>query len=62
MPELPTFDLKRPSFDRIPASCGVASWRFLGLSFAGWNVVVSVLLVAGSLAAAREAISGRAGR
>ena len=27
-------------------SCTEASWRFLGLSFAGWNVVGSVLLVA----------------
>ena len=60
--ELPTFDLKRPSFDRIPASCGVASWRFLGVSFAGWNVVSSVLLAAGSLAAAWEVVAGRPGR
>jgi disulfide bond formation protein DsbB len=27
-------------------SCTEATWRFLGLSFAGWNVVVSALLVA----------------
>jgi len=60
--ELPTFDLKRETFDRIPASCGVASWRFLGLSFAGWNVVSSILLAAGSLAAAREAVAGHPGR
>ena len=38
---LPSFDLKHDSFNRIPVSCGVASWRFLGLSFAGWNVVAS---------------------
>ena len=43
---LPTFDLKQGSFDRIPVSCGVASWRLLGLSFAGWNVVTSLLLAA----------------
>ena len=43
---LPTFDLKKDTFDRIPVSCGVASWRFLGLSFAGWNVVASLLLAA----------------
>jgi disulfide bond formation protein DsbB len=60
--ELPSFDLKQESFDRIPASCGVAAWRMLGLSFAGWNVVSSVLLAAGSLAAAAEAVSGRPGR
>ena len=35
--ELPTFDLKTMNLDRVPAACGVASWRFLGLSFAGWN-------------------------
>ncbi|MEX0853671.1 MAG: disulfide bond formation protein B [Bauldia sp.] len=29
-------------------SCSQASFRFLGLSFAGWNAVVSVVLVAGS--------------
>jgi disulfide bond formation protein DsbB len=26
--------------------CDEAQWRFLGLSFAGWNVVVSLALVA----------------
>ncbi|GAA4521737.1 disulfide bond formation protein B [Chelativorans composti] len=30
----------------IPPSCGVASWRFLGLSFAGWNFVISTILAA----------------
>jgi disulfide bond formation protein DsbB len=60
--ELPSFDLKRESFDRIPASCGVASWRFLGLSFAGWNVVASGLLAAGAVAAAVDALAGRPGR
>jgi disulfide bond formation protein DsbB len=49
---LPSFDLKEQSFDRIPASCGVASWRFLGLSFAGWNAVTSLLLAGGAAAAA----------
>ena len=27
-----------------PPSCTEATWRFLGLSFAGWNAVVSVFL------------------
>ena len=27
----------------MPAGCGIASWRLLGLSFAGWNVVASLL-------------------
>lgn len=52
---LPSFDLKQQNFDRIPVSCGVASWRFLGLSFAGWNVVTSALLAAGAAAAALKA-------
>jgi disulfide bond formation protein DsbB len=58
---LPTFDLKNDSFNRIPVSCGVASWRFLGLSFAGWNVVTSLLLAAGAAAAAAEAAANRSG-
>ena len=33
--------------------CDEAAWRFLGLSFAGWNVLVSLLLFAGCLKAAR---------
>jgi disulfide bond formation protein DsbB len=38
-----------------PASCTEAVWRFLGLSFAGWNVLVSALLAALGLYAARLA-------
>ena len=38
-----------------PASCTVAVWRFLGLSFAGWNVLVSLLLAVLGLYAARSA-------
>jgi disulfide bond formation protein DsbB len=30
-------------------SCTEASWRFLGLSFAGWNAVVSLILVIAAL-------------
>jgi disulfide bond formation protein DsbB len=58
---LPSFDLKQNTFDRIPVSCGVASWRLLGLSFAGWNAVASVLLAAGSAMAALQAIRSRPG-
>ena len=36
-------------------SCTDAPWRMLGLSFAGWNVLVSALLLALSVAAARVA-------
>jgi disulfide bond formation protein DsbB len=57
--ELPTFDLKNDGFNRIPVSCGVANWRLLGLSFAGWNVVASALLAAGAAIAARDAAAGR---
>jgi disulfide bond formation protein DsbB len=32
--------------------CDEASWRFAGLSFAGWNVVASLFLSAGALRAA----------
>ncbi|QCK85204.1 disulfide bond formation protein B [Phreatobacter aquaticus] len=32
--------------------CTVAAWRFLGLSLAGWNVVVAVILAAIALAGA----------
>lgn len=58
---LPTFDLKHDSFSRIPVSCGVASWRMLGLSFAGWNAVASVFLAAGAAMAALKAAGSRSG-
>jgi disulfide bond formation protein DsbB len=32
--------------------CDVASWRLLGLSFAGWNVVASLMLAAGGILSA----------
>ena len=57
---LPTFDLT-DDFNRIPASCGVASWRLLGLSFAGWNVVASTLLAAGAAVAALRATGAGSG-
>jgi disulfide bond formation protein DsbB len=57
---LPTFDLKTMDLSRVPASCGVASWRFLGLSFAGWNAVASAALAGGTLWAALKA-SGKSG-
>ncbi|MEI9901982.1 MAG: disulfide bond formation protein B [Hyphomicrobium sp.] len=39
--------------------CDVASWRFAGLSFAGWDVVASVLIAFLSLRAAGEALRAR---
>jgi disulfide bond formation protein DsbB len=53
---LPSFDLNRMNLDRVPAACGVASWRFLGLSFAGWNAVLSAGLSAGAFLAALKAV------
>lgn len=38
-----------------PPSCTEAVWRFLGLSFAGWNVLISGLLAVLGLYAARLA-------
>lgn len=34
--------------------CDEAPWRFLGLSFAGWNMVISLLLAAIALNGARQ--------
>ena len=36
-------------------ACDEAQWRFLGLSFAGWNVVISLVLAAFSVWGARRA-------
>jgi disulfide bond formation protein DsbB len=38
-------------------SCTQAAWRFLGLSFAGWNAVVSTILTAASAYAAAGGFS-----
>ncbi len=43
-----------------PPSCTEASWRFLGLSFAGWNVLVSVFLAGLAAVAAIGAARARA--
>jgi disulfide bond formation protein DsbB len=37
------------------ARCDDSAWRFLGLSFAGWNVLVSLALFGGALKAASAA-------
>jgi disulfide bond formation protein DsbB len=39
--------------------CDEASWRFAGLSFAGWNAVVSLFLFAAALRAAFAAAAAR---
>ena len=38
-------------------SCTEAAWRFLGLSFAGWNAVMSTILTAASAYAAAGGLS-----
>ncbi len=48
--------LGRALIDRLESArivrCDEASWRFLGLSFAGWNVVASFLIFIAALQAA----------
>jgi disulfide bond formation protein DsbB len=44
-----------------PPSCTEAVWRFLGLSFAGWNFLISIALAAGGLVAAAATWRERAG-
>jgi len=38
------------------ARCDEAPWSFMGLSFAGWNVVISLMLAAGAASAAMKAL------
>ena len=52
---LQEIDLGKLNLGKTPI-CGEASWRFLGLSFAGWNAVTSVALAAGALTAALKAV------
>ena len=39
--------------------CDQAAWRLAGISFAGWNVVASLLIVLLSIRATREALHAR---
>jgi disulfide bond formation protein DsbB len=50
----PPIDIGKLNIGKAPV-CGVASWQFLGLSFAGWNAVVSAALALGAFAAALNA-------
>ncbi len=49
--------------DALPSTnvirCDEAAWRFAGISLAGWNVVVSLLVLALSLRAAAESLRSR---
>lgn len=38
----------------VPPSCGTAALRVLGLSFAGWNVIASLILAAIAIIGARS--------
>jgi disulfide bond formation protein DsbB len=48
---LPEFDINKLDIEKAQG-CGWASWRFMGLSFAGWNAVVSIVLALGAFSAA----------
>ena len=45
-----------------PVLCDAVTWRFLGLSMAGWNVLISVALAVFSLLAAKRPKDARAPR
>lgn len=44
------------------ALCGTVSWTFLGLSMAGWNALISIVLAVVSLLAAKRPKDARAPR
>ena len=44
------------------ARCDDSAWRFAGLSFAGWNALISLALFAGALKAASAAVADAAVR
>ncbi len=48
-------DLLKQLQNNVPLRCDEASWRFLGLSLAGWNAVISLVLFFGCLKAAFSA-------
>lgn len=47
-------DLLKPNTQMSVVRCDEAAWRMLGLSFAGWNVLISLLVTYGALAVARQ--------
>jgi disulfide bond formation protein DsbB len=53
-------DLLKEAEQAVVVRCDEAAWRFAGLSFAGWNVIVSILAFAGALRAGVLALSTRA--
>ncbi|MDX2203463.1 MAG: disulfide bond formation protein B [Hyphomicrobiaceae bacterium] len=51
-------DLLAPSTRMGVVRCDQAAWRFLGISFAGYNVLISILIAYGCAAAARQIRAG----
>lgn len=47
-------DLLNPSTQMSVVRCDEAAWRMFGISFAGWNVLISLLLAYGASVAARQ--------
>lgn len=47
-------DLLKPSTSMSVVRCDQAAWRFLGISFAGYNVLISLLIAYGCAVAARQ--------
>ena len=45
-----------------PVYCDAVTWRFLGLSMAGWNALISIALAVFSLLAAKRPKDARAPR
>ncbi len=52
-------NLLKEAEQAVVVRCDEAQWRFAGLSFAGWNVVVSLLAFAGALRASLLTLSAR---
>ena len=52
-----TKDLLQDLATMSPVRCDEAAWRFLGLSLAGWNVLISLALAAYAAWAAHQGSS-----
>lgn len=52
-------DLLRGLEQQRVIQCDEASWRFAGLSFAGWNVIISLVAFSGAIKAAFLAATSR---
>lgn len=52
-------DLLNPNTKMSVVRCDEAAWRMFGISFAGWNVLISLVVAYGSIAAARQSWARR---